>query len=111
MSYTKAKKIAEINDAMRKNFTGGRFVITQGVKNNLDIVERSELMRLVMNCDNFNKTNDPYNEHDFGVITMKGTKYFWKIDYYALDMKYHSEDPANIEITNRVMTIMLAEEY
>ena len=55
--------------------------------------------------------NDPYNEHDFGSFDYKDEKIFWKIDYYDKNYQYLSEDPANPNLTNRVMTVMLASEY
>jgi len=61
--------------------------------------------------DNFTEDNDPYGEHDFGAFDYHGRKIFWKIDYYAPDMKHGSEDPADAAQTVRVLTIMLAEEY
>jgi Protein of unknown function (DUF3768) len=50
-------------------------------------------------------------EHDFGNFQIEGETYFWKIDYYALDMAGGSEDPADPEKTARVLTIMSADEY
>ena len=60
---------------------------------------------------NASSANDPYNEHDFGSFNHKGEQIYWKIDYYDKNYQYCSEDPSNLSITNRAMTIMLAEEY
>ena len=50
-------------------------------------------------------------EHDFGKVVIAGVSCFWKIDYYDHTMTYGSEDPANPDITTRVLTIMQASEY
>ncbi|MGD0636108.1 MAG: DUF3768 domain-containing protein [Beijerinckiaceae bacterium] len=52
----------------------------------------------------FDVANDPYEEHDFGAVTVEGTTVFFKIDYYDLDHRYHSPDPADENLTRRVMT-------
>lgn len=54
---------------------------------------------------------DPHGEHDAALMTVTGRRIMWKIDYYDLTMIYGSEDPANKEITRRVLTVMFAEEY
>ncbi|MCQ2740708.1 MAG: DUF3768 domain-containing protein [Alphaproteobacteria bacterium] len=64
-----------------------------------------------MEFSDFNEENDPYGEHDFGSFTYKNDKIYWKIDYYDLNCEYLSEDPSNPNVTNRILTVMLAEEY
>jgi hypothetical protein len=68
-------------------------------------------LALVRGFDVFTTENDPYGEHDFGSVTIDGTKLFWKIDYYDLSLQYGSNDPSDPAQTARVLTIMLAEEY
>jgi Protein of unknown function (DUF3768) len=55
--------------------------------------------------------NDPYGEHDFGVVEFDGQKIFFKIDYFDKTLTYGSPDPADPTVTERVITIMLADEY
>ncbi len=58
--------------------------------------------------DDFCHANDPYEEHDFGSFEADGHVVFFKIDYFDKNLTYHSPDPS---VTERVITIMLAEEY
>ena len=107
------KKIAELNDNLRKNlFTPGQnqVFISQGVYS-LPYLERARLLGQVQNFNDFNKANDPYKQHDFSRIEHNGTNYFWKIDYYNETMDACSDDPSNPDITIRVLTIMRADEY
>ena len=55
--------------------------------------------------------NDPHGEHDFGAFEFDGTPVMFKIDYYDKDLAFHSPDPADPTVTERVITLMLAEEY
>ncbi len=105
-------KIRELNDSFRKheNF-GGRVVLTSGVAN-LEGEEIRDIYKHVISFDDFNEKNDPHGEHDFGAFENKGSKFFWKIDYYDKnDMESGSEDPSNPEKTCRVLTVMFASEY
>jgi hypothetical protein len=71
----------------------------------------AQALREVSSFDASTPKNDPYEEHDFGAFTLQGHKVFWKIDYYDAAMEYGSNDPANPDVTTRVLTVMLADEY
>ncbi len=105
-----AATIRSLNDAFRRNPTVGRVVITPGV-DALQHGERTRLLLSVVGFDAFDAGNDPYNQHDFGAIDQDGLTYFWKIDYYDPDFDMGSADPANPDITRRVLTVMRADEY
>ena len=102
--------IKTLNDNFRKTFSSGRIMLTSGInaKSQNDI---ARILAKVRNFNNFTKANDPYNEHDFGSFDYKGEKIYWKIDYYDKSYQYLSENPANPDFTNWVLTVMLAEEY
>ena len=71
-----------------------------------------KIMTAVHSFENFEKGNDPYGEHDFGSVEVDGIKVFWKIDYYdKANPDYGSDEPENPEATDRVLLVMLAEEY
>jgi hypothetical protein len=102
---------AALNDAFRQSFAGGRVMVTRGIAA-LHPYIQSDILFEVRRFNAFNEANDPYGEHDFGAIDVDGAgKVFWKIDYYAPDMRRGSADPSNPALTSRVLTIMLAEEY
>lgn len=103
-------RIRHLNDLFRTTLRGGRVMITEGVQNMEDSL-RVRLINLVMAFDVFTEENDPHEEHDFGSVSLRGVKYFWKIDHYDSAMQYGSEDPADPLITTRVLTIMRADEY
>ena len=103
-------KIRALNDAFRTTGEGGRIVMTRGVQaQGADTVR--EILQLVRDYNRFTPDDDPYSEHDFGSFAHLGQEYFWKIDYYSSTMQRGSADPANPQITKRVLTIMLAQEY
>lgn len=102
--------IATLNDTFRKTFTGGQVLLTAGI-DSMSSEDKANIVSLVQNFDNFTPDNNPYSENDFGSFDYKDEKILWEIDYYDLNNQYMSENPANPDITNRVLTIMLAEEY
>ena len=102
--------ITTLNDNFRKTFTGGQVLLTAGIVA-MSSEDKSNIISLVQNFNDFNKGNDPYGEHDFGSFDYKGNKIFFKIDYYDLNNEFMSENPADPTVTNRVLTIMTAYEY
>ena len=106
----KQKSIRELNDAFRESLIGGEIVTTPGIAE-LGKVAKLEILDQIRRYSEFNEENDPYGEHDFGSFTYQSHKIYWKIDYYDTDLQGHSEAPEDAQMTRRVMTIMLAEEY
>jgi Protein of unknown function (DUF3768) len=103
-------RIRMLNDQLRQHLLGGGAVITPGVAAlGPDAVKR--LVRTIAIFDDFCTANDPHGEHDFGAFDFDGTPVMFKIDYYDRTMSFHSPDPADPSLTERVITIMLAEEY
>ena len=104
------ERIRELNDRFRKTFSGGTVIITQGVAA-LPPLERIAVLIAVQNHAAFTEDNDPYGEHDYGSVRRGGQTFCWKIDYYDAALEGGSPDPADPEVTIRVLTVMLAEEY
>ena len=78
---------------------------------NLPDAAQFEVLQKVRAFDAFTSDNDPYGEHDFGAFDFEGKRIFWKWDYFDKLNQYLSPDPTSINMTNRVLTVMLAEEY
>lgn len=103
-------RIAQLNDNLRRHMSGGRVVVTAA----LEALGPDFLLQTVQGVrhfDAFDPDNDPHDEHDFGALTVRGRRLFWKIDYYDKALEYGSPDPASPEVTARVLTIMLASDY
>ena len=95
-----------LNDVFRRSLgmTGaGRVVMTRGVDQLPEDV-KAKVLLAVRDFDDFEDSNDPYGEHDFGVIKLAGQKIYWKMDYYDANFEFGGD-------VNRLLTILLAEEY
>lgn len=103
-------EIALQNDNFRKHLSQGTLVLTQGIRCNTK-EDLEAIITKVRTFDTFDENNDPYNEHDFGAFDYKGKRIFWKIDNYDREFLYLSPDVSNPRLTNKVMTVMYAEEY
>lgn len=111
MADDKTKKIRRLNDELRTGESqDGQIMITSGIID-LGSTFQSEVTNAVVKFDAFTPDNDPHLEHDFGSVEVQGRKIFFKFDYYDLNIDMLSSDPSDPAITNRVLTIMLAEEY
>ena len=110
MSANATDRIRMLNDELRHNILAGRAVMTPGIAAlGQEAVQR--LVKTIATFDDFCTANDPHGEHDFGLFEFDGTPVMFKIDYYDRDLKFHSPDPADPAVTERVITLMLSEEY
>lgn len=107
---TDVAAIRQLNDQLRQTLGGGTVVMTAGVIA-LGEARQLEILKAIATFNDFNPDNDPYGEHDFGALVVGGERLFFKIDYYDLSLTNHSPDPTDPSVTQRVLTIMLAEEY
>ena len=106
----KTARIRALNDELRQHLTGGMAVITPGVAAlGPEAVER--IVKTIAVYDDFCHANDPHEEHDFGAFDAEGKTIMFKIDYFDRTLTHHSPDPSDPSVTERVITIMLAEEY
>lgn len=110
-----AKRIAQLNDAFRQTLgsaysEAGKVVFTHGI-NSLPHADQVAILKQVRAYTAFDKGNNPYDKNDFGTLTHKGEKVFWKIDYYDTAYEYGSDKPEDATVTRRVLTIMFAHEY
>jgi hypothetical protein len=105
-----SNRIQNLNDQFRQTFLGGRVMMTAGVAAMSDDDRRTLSIRVRL-FDAFTPDNDPYGEHDFGSIDIGGCRYFWKIDYYDQTLTCGSFDASDAAATQRVLTLMRADEY
>jgi hypothetical protein len=110
VSPIKAARIRELNDQLRQKAIGGRIVITPGIQA-LGADDLRAVLLAVAWFDDFSEDNDPWGEHDCAILTVDGRRVMFKHDYYDRDLTYHSPDASDPAVTERVLTIMLAEEY
>lgn len=106
---SKTEAIRALNDKLRQNLMG-HAVMTPGVAA-LGAEAVARIVQTIAVFDDFCHANDPHEEHDFGTFEADGHNIMFKIDYYDASRAYHSPDPSDPAVTQRVITIMLAEEY
>jgi hypothetical protein len=107
---SKVERIRELNDQVRRGFTGGRIMITSGIAAMPD-AEKAKVLEAFRSFNDFNEENDPHGEHDMVFLKVEGSSYIGKCDYYDVDERYLSDDPSDPKITKRVWVLMRADEY
>lgn len=103
--------IRELNDKLRQADAAGKILISSALSH-----EDPELIQRIREAVRTSEVetgdgNDPHSEHDFGSVEVDGENYFWKIDYYNLDMSAGSEEASDESQTKRLLTIMRASDY
>jgi hypothetical protein len=106
----RAERIGRLNDQLRKTGEGGQIMITRGVQA-LAGFDAEQLRSELAAFDGFDPFNDPHGERDFGALDLFGAELLWKIDYFTPDLMFGSDDPADPAATQRVLTVLLVEEY
>jgi hypothetical protein len=107
---SKSARIRELNDHVRQTFTGGAIMVTASFEA-LSAETKARALEQVRKFNKFDSDNDPHHEHDMAFFEVDGERMFFKLDYYALDMRHGSDDPADPAKTQRVLTIGLAADY
>jgi Protein of unknown function (DUF3768) len=110
MDKDKSRITRDLNDAFRTTFVGGKVMLTSGVAA-MPTNEVARVLSAVREFKDFDESNDPHGEHEFGSFRLAGEEFFWKIDAYDADMQFGSDDPSDEAKTTRVLTIMFASEY
>ena len=106
----RAERIARLNDELRIKGKGGQIVITRGV-HELTGADVSGLLKALAAFREFDADSDPHGERDFGVFDFADSEVMFKIDYYSdTELRWGSNDPADPEVTHRVLTVLLPEE-
>jgi hypothetical protein len=106
-----SRRIRALNDKFRREGGGDRsVVVTAGIlAQGADFTV--EVLIAIRDFDGFTNENDPWGEHDYGKVTVRGQPVFWKIDYYDLTLTQRSDNSGNEGTTHRVLTVMLPSEY
>lgn len=67
---------------------------------------------MVRQFSEFTETMDPDGLHEFGAFDYSDIgQIFWRIDCFDWNYRRISPDPADPDITRRILIIMLAREY
>ena len=99
------QKIIELNDQLRTTFKGGRVQMTPCV---YDLEPRLRGRALYV-LSRYNKFDDE-SEHDCGTFIFGGYAFEWRIEYRSTTGAELSQDPANSDITFRVLTLYVVDD-
>lgn len=96
------------NDELRMHLLGGGTLVTQTIAT-FDLAKMRRLLEQLAKYDRFCAASDPSGEHAFGAFDFEGTPVVFHIATEpATRLASSQRHPIPAE---RIMTIMLAEEY
>jgi len=100
-------RVRALNDILRRTLCGGTLMLTPGIVA-LGRERQTAILAAIATFESFDADDDPYAEHDFGVLTVTGERIYFKIDYYDQWLMFVSQNPADSQVTARVLTVILA---
>ena len=77
----RAEAIALLNDNLRKTGRGGSIMLTTNLTR-VTGFDATVLTKALAEYTDFDASNDPHGERDFGDLTLWGYDLIWKIDLY-----------------------------
>jgi len=104
------EKIAALNDMLRQSQLTGQLELSAGVQA-LSSQQQKDILEGVKSYNSFAPQGDSQKEKDFGAFSYGEHDIFWLIDCYDENSYYLSDDPADLNRTNRVLRVMLVDEY
>jgi Protein of unknown function (DUF3768) len=115
MSEDARHRIRELNDAFRASLITpnplGKLYATAGVAAR-GAAFQNRVIEAVVACSVFTQDIDPHGTHDMVRVVVDGVTIWGKIDFYdKTDPDLGAEDPSDPTTTERVMTVMLPDEY
>jgi Protein of unknown function (DUF3768) len=105
-----SSRIQYLNDNHRLQMPSGQVFLTAALAA-LEDRSKAKIIQTVRLFTAFTEDNDPHGEHDMAFFEVDGTRCFFKLDYYDLTMQFGSEKPWRADLTKRILTIGLAEDY
>ena len=114
-AITRTEQIARLNDRCRQGFDRtARIVITRSCMATLgaiDVASRIVAQAWLMGAvRTYVFPAGAHPSRDRGDFDLSGTCVYFVIDYYDQSLEYGSENPADTNVTTRVLTIMLRED-
>jgi hypothetical protein len=101
---------AELNDELRQYPLGGGTLVSAKIAA-FDIPRLKRLVEALARFDGYCQEVDQSGEHAMGFFDFEAVTVVFKIEARALSTDGLGSRSAERELTDRVMTIMLAEEY
>lgn len=113
----RSSHIAVLNDRARHGRDrAAKLVITRNCLETIagdgsSVAELAAQIRIFSALSEWKPPEGDRSERDLGYLQIDGHKIIFKVDYYAPDLQWGSEDPADPEQTIRVITVMLPSDY